>query len=140
MLTDVTALKGTAYYEFQPGRYAGQHRRPGSIFFTEQTFAYIEPIFERHRPDFNPYGPTAIARSQWRPILDDLSTTKDLLTSDPMPAEVFKQVGFLSAEDKDAFAKDFDANVSLLRSTIAQLLLWIRQTLEWTDAISILGL
>lgn len=140
LLTDPAALEGTAYFEFLPGRYAGECWGPQSVFLTEEVFTHIEPIFEKHRPDFDHYAFTEIARSQWAPILADLSTMADFLASEPPAAEVCRQVGFFTAQDKDAFVQDFQRNIFQLRSTIAHLLRWIREKLESHDAISVLGM
>src|SRR5204862_292237 len=59
--TDAAALEGTAYFEFLPGRYAGECWGRQSVFLTEQAFAHIEPIFQKHRPDFDHYAFTEIA-------------------------------------------------------------------------------
>jgi hypothetical protein len=140
LLTDVRTLRGTCYFEFLPGRYSNKCWSVDSVFLTEDVFAHIEPTFEKHRPNFGHYSFTDISRSQWSPIISDLTRMRDFLASQPVPAEVFGHVGFFTARHKDAFAEDFGRNVSELRSTIVDLVQWITRTLESHDAISVLGL
>jgi hypothetical protein len=140
LLTDAAALEGTTYFEFLPGRYAGECWGPQSVFLKEERFAHIEPLFEKHRPDFDHYAFVEIARSQWAPIVADLSTMADFLASEPSAAEVSRHVGFFTAGDKDAFEQDLQTKVSQLRGTILDLLNWLREKLETHEAISVLGM
>jgi hypothetical protein len=140
LLTDPSALKGTVYFEFLPGRYAGECWQRGSIFLTEQAFAHIEPIFAKHRPDYDHYAFVEIPRSQWEPILQDLEAMAEFLHSRPAASEVCERVGFFAARNKEAFVQELESNVAQLRTTLVDLLRWIRDRLASNDAISVLGI
>ena len=140
LLTDVGILKGTGYFELLPGRYTGKCWNAESVFLTEDAFAHVEPMVDKHRPGFDRYSFREIPRSQWMPIVADLSRMRDFLASEPTAADVCDQVGFHSASHKDVFVQDFGRNLSELHSTFADLVRWIREILKSHDAISVLGL
>lgn len=64
-------LRGTLYFEFQPGLHAGLHWQPGSVFVREEFWADLGAVVGRHAPGYGHYSFTPIAAPSWDGILSE---------------------------------------------------------------------
>ena len=62
-------LRGTLYFEFQPGLHAGLHWQPGSVFVREEFWADLGAVVGRHAPGYSHYSFTPIAAPSWDGVL-----------------------------------------------------------------------
>jgi len=62
-------LRGTLYFEFQPGVHAGQHWQSGSVFVREEFWADLGAIVGRHEPRYTHYAFAPVAAPAWACIL-----------------------------------------------------------------------
>ena len=60
LIQSTAALEGTAYFEFLPGPYHGDHWGEASVFVQEQVFCLIESALQRHHPGFDHYSAATI--------------------------------------------------------------------------------
>lgn len=72
-ITDKSKLKGTCYIEIVPGKYQQRHWQDGSLFFTEEAFGFIEPVFESHLNSYNHYGINNIPKNVGIKIVESLN-------------------------------------------------------------------
>ncbi len=73
---DRSALEGTHYVEFVPGRYRGEHWSPDACFIHGDTIGLIEPILKRRIHGFDRYGMVEVPKETWRLILGELRTMR----------------------------------------------------------------
>ena len=67
-------LKGTLYFEFQPGVHAGRHWQPGSVYIWEEYVADLERLVAWHAAEYGTwshYGVTIVSATQWHSILTE---------------------------------------------------------------------
>jgi hypothetical protein len=134
-------LKGTAYVEFQPGSFVGNHWQEGSVFVTQQVFGYVAPIVSRHFPNLNPYGPSAISGSTWREVIADFRRLSRDVKAVQSVADLRKLgIGFGERGLDEQFERSFVSNTDALAQLLSHLADWLERTLGRENSVSILGL
>ena len=133
-------LEGTAYFELLPGAYGGHCWGPNSLFFSEEVFGFVEPIFAQLCPEYDHYAFTEIGQPLWRDILKELDALATLLGSGPSDAALSSRLGFFFPETERKFFESRNESILQLRQMIGELVTWLRGQLEKHDVISVLGL
>src|SRR3990172_2619700 len=134
-------LDGTAYFEFQPGRYSGDHWVDGSLYVQEEVFCLLEPTIRRHHPRFDHYDFATIGTHTWRAIIQDLVDLAQVARSASSLADLRRAgVGFHRAGVQVEFEQDFRHNAEALARMARDLTEWLRTTLERHEHVSVLGM
>jgi len=141
LIRDTALLEGTAYFEFQPGPYQGNHWTRDSVFLAEEVFCYFEPLITRHHSEFDHYNFSAIPASTWKGILSDLeeiaaSARAATCVSDLRRADV----GFHRAGLDSEFEGNFRSNSDALSKLAHELAVWVRDQLRDHECVSVLGM
>jgi hypothetical protein len=140
LIKDKAELEGTAYFEILPGPYKDKCWNEGSIFIEEEIFGLIEPIIERHVPEFDHYSFIKIDRESWMLILNDLSELVVLLQAANTPNDLNGGIGFIFNSTKDRFVTDFARNKEALAALIIELVSWLKEQLNDHYIVTVLGL
>ena len=141
LLTDVAGLKGTAYVELQPGAFTGVHWKDGSAFVRGQVFGYVEPVFARHVPSLNPYGPSVVGSATCRGIATDLRVLAARVRRAESMAQVRQAgVGFSDYGLDHEFETSFPSSVDALADFASRTADWLEQAASRAGQVSILGL
>ena len=133
-------LEGTAYVELLPGTYSGQCWQPGSLFFTEERWAHVEPIIRQCVPSYDHYAFTDVPAAQWRCVIDGLNDLVSFLDSDPSWSQLPDRIGFFFANPEDRLSAARDLHLDLLRAMVNDFRGWLQRRLQEDDSIAILGL
>lgn len=133
-------LRGTAYFEFLPGRYRGNCWTERSVFLDEEAFGYIEPIFLRQLPDYDHYAFVEVARPRWLPILAELDGLVGVLRGRPDDRTLAEVLGFYFADTQRKFFEDRDGSVAAVEHMASELSAWLRRVLQDEECVSVLGL
>lgn len=139
LIRGAAALEGSAYMEFLPGRYRGTCWNPASLYTTEETFGYLEPILERHVARYDHFAFNEIAVSEWPPVLEDwlhLAKLLDHVTLVSLPPDL----GFIFGGTRDRFVAHLEQNSRALQCVIRDLSAWIFDQSKHHSSISILGI
>jgi hypothetical protein len=133
-------LKGTMYFELLPGPYHGRCWNDGSLFLTEETFGYIEPIIESYVAGFDHYAFTPVPASTWAVIAANLEKLRHWLTEAQSVEQLDGRIGFIYHNSKSRFAENFSTNKAALAEIVAELAGWIVAQSNQHGSITILGL
>lgn len=140
IIRDKSELEGTCYIEIVPGKYQKKHWQEGSLFFDEETFGFIEPIFERCMSGYDHYGMNDGSIQEWLKIINELEKLNELLNSTTAFENVLGKVGFIFGGTRDCFQTNFEESKKLLIEMNKELIYWARDVLKTHDYIAVLGI
>ena len=140
IIRDKSQLQGTCYIELLPGAFASQFWNDDSLFFTEEVFGLIEPIIERHTPQYDHYSCTDIRRSVWDRIIADLEQLAEQAEAATQIGDIRSDVRFFFNTTEAEFANEFRTNADALTRVSRELISWVREKLKEHECISILGM
>ena len=140
LIQSLSALHGTCYFEFLPGKYKGKCWNQNSVFLTEEVFGYLEPVFERNQPDFDHYAFVEIQKETWMSVISDFCQLLESLEQAHDVQELEDKVGFTFRDSGACFTSDFRSNAAALIDTVRELSQWIETQLQSHDSISVLGM
>ncbi|QGQ47931.1 hypothetical protein [Metabacillus sediminilitoris] len=140
IIYDTSNLEGSCYIEILPDKYKGECWNPSSIYFTEENFGYITPVFEKCHKKFDYYAFNEIDIDTWKLISKELEYVKQYLANSPNPYSLKDIIGFPFTDSEEEFIDNFDTNVKQLISMITQFLSWIEEKSASTKFISVLGM
>ncbi len=140
IIRDKFKLEGTCYIEIVPGKYQKKHWQKGSLFFDEEAFGFIEPIFERFINGYDHYSMNDASKTEWLKIVNELEKLNELLSSATEFEDVFGKVGFIFSGTRDNFQKNFEENKKLLIQMNVELISWVKKVLVTHDHIAVLGI
>ncbi|MEN1985605.1 hypothetical protein [Paenibacillus hubeiensis] len=140
MITDQSELDGSCYIEILPGTYQGKCWNEGSVFFTEETFAYIETSIEREVPAYDHYGFNVISKQEWARILKRLDVLAALLRERPSMEAIKQHVDFFYGDGEEEFRQSYDEHIAWLADLVHGFRTWLREQLEMHEYISVLGI
>lgn len=140
MITDKQELEGTGYIELLPGVFTGKVWSSNSVYFSEESFGYMEPVFEEVVAEFNRYAFTEVPAELLPELSAKLHKLADFLTKVKSTEELNGRIGFIYAETEAIFALDFSSNRQALVDMIEELCDWLDKQADEQDAITILGL
>ena len=133
-------LRGTLYFEFQPGIHAGLHWQPGSVYVREEYWADLGAVVARHVPAYSHYSFTLIAAQVWAGILADFDTLAAGLraavsrsVSEALLPSLFRWCDPLAGGYWRRYILQFAALVRELSA-------WVRVHLLQHGAVSVLGI
>ena len=132
-------LRGTLYFEFQPGNFSGLHWQPGSVFIYEEFWGDLGAIVDRHEPRYGHYAFTPITDRTWSGILADFDAlATNLKVADRDQAEAFLPILFRWFVPPEGLAWR-RAALRYARLT-RELSAWVREQLSEYDTVSVLGI
>lgn len=138
---DPATLRGTLFMEITPGRYKKLYWQAGSRFIHEETFCLFAGIFERRFPAYAHYGFSEIPKKQWELILSDLAALHGELIYSRENELFALPTGRGSLIELPA---SFEAGGARNRLALAQLIfdldVWLSQTLESHEVVTVLGI
>ncbi len=137
---DKSDLDGTGYFELSPGRYEGKHWQNGCLFFDEEIFGLIEPIFKKCIPNYDHYDMNDAGSDAWRVIVDDLEQLSSQLRGAREFEELLGKVGFAYADTEKTFCREFDERKVELAAMIDKLVAWANREIEKHGCIAVLGM
>lgn len=140
MITDKQELEGTGYIELLPGVFTGKVWSSNSVYFSEESFGYMEPVFEEVVAEFNRYAFTEVPAELLPELSAKLHKLADFLAKVKSTEELNGRIGFIYAETEAIFALDFSSNRQALVDMIEELCDWLDKQADEQDAITILGL
>ena len=73
LITQLSELHHTVYIELYPGPYRDKCWCSDSVFLTEEAFAFVEPIFRRHTPDYDYYSFMELPRIAGAQVIAELT-------------------------------------------------------------------
>ncbi len=101
---------------------------------------YIEPIIQRHHPEYDHYDFTEISNEHWLAIVNDFDQLRSLLPSTTSISQLDNHICFLFDDTEEQFAKDFQANKDALSQLLSDFSAWIRLKINVHDSLTILGI
>ena len=132
-------LTGSAYFEFVPGGYTGNHWLDEAVYLTGEVFELIDSAFVKVLPNFGHYAPNEISRGNWELITNELRETERTLATAAVPADIREKVR-LRDDFETLFYDHFDDARGALIKLIAELLGWLRAQLKKHERVSVLGI
>lgn len=133
-------LEGTCYIEVIPGKYQKKHWQEGSLFFDEEAFGFIEPIFERCISGYDHYSMNDGSKEEWEKIIKELKKLNEVLDSASEFEFLLGKVGFIFGGTRDRFQTNFEESKKLLFKMNEEIILWAKETLKKHDHIAVLGI
>ncbi len=140
IIRDKSDLEGTCYIELSLGKYQGKHWEETSLFFEEETFGFIEMIFERNIPDYDHYSMNDADSESWLKVIAELKELEALLSSATEFGDLIGKVGFVFGDTRDYFQNHFQQSKAQLQKMIAELSEWAEIHIVKHGHIAILGI
>lgn len=133
-------LEGSCYLEVMVGAYNKHCWNEGSLYFSEESFGFLEPTIEKFVPKYDHYAFTEIDRKAWLQIAEDLDAFIPRLASATSILDIENHVGFFFKSTKEQFIMNFSGSKHALLRLIQEFTLWIREKINEFDTITILGI
>jgi len=140
IIKDKSQLEGTGYFELSLGKYKRVHWEDTSLFFDEEVFGLIEPVFDRHVAGYDHYDMMDANAEAWNMIIKDLLELKETLDNSQDINDIFNSVGFCFGGTRDYFATHFSQCKSDLSVLIEELVVWASKNIKQHGHIAVLGL
>ncbi|WP_237067923.1 hypothetical protein [Microbulbifer guangxiensis] len=140
IIKDKSSLEGTCYIELSLGKYKGVHWEETSLFFDEEIFGLIEPIFERNVPGYDHYSMNDADFNAWESIISDLLQLKNTIEQSSDFNDISDQAGFIYSGTRDYFATHYQDCKMKLSVLIEELVNWASINIKQHGYISILGI
>jgi len=132
-------LRGTLYFEFQPGVHAGLHWQPGSVFVREEFWADLGAVVARHAPGYGHYSFTPVAAPAWAGILSEFDAlSAGLRDADRVAAAALLPSLFRWFEP--LAGPRWRRHVLQYAALARELSAWVRSQLPEHGAVSVLGI
>ena len=136
LITQLSELHHTVYIELYPGPYREKCWCSDSVFLTEEAFAFVEPIFRRHTPQYDYYSFMELPRIAGAQVIAELTGFVRAIRGEklvapltPSAAEAFERIGQGASEEHKAVAGLAD-----------RLAGWREREYAEAEVISVLGL
>ena len=136
LITQLSELHHTVYIELYPGPYRDKCWCSDSVFLTEEAFAFVEPIFRRHTPDYDYYSFMELPRLAGTQVIAELTGFVRAIRGEalvaplaPSAAEALERIGQGTSEEHAAVAGLAD-----------QLATWLEREYADAEVISVLGI
>jgi len=140
IILDKSELEGTCYIEIVTGKYQGKHWQEGSLFFEEEIFGLIEPIFKKYVSGYDHYDMNDASKLEWSNIISRLKELNELLESSNRFEDALGNVGFIFVGTRDYFQTHYNSCKSELVAMNKQLINWASEVLSNNEHIAILGI
>lgn len=140
IIRDKTKLEGTCYIELAPGKYQGNHWVDGSLFFDEEIFGLIEPIFKRCIDSYDHYNMNDGTKFEWKEIIKELEELNRKLESAKSFREILGLIGFKFCGTRDYFETKDNTYKKELIYMNNEIIEWANRTLKSYENIAVLGI
>lgn len=140
IIREKSDLEGTCYIELSLGKYRGKHWEETSLFFNEETFGFIETIFERNIPDYDHYSMNDADSESWYRVIADLKELEILLRSATEFDDLIGKVSFFFGDTRDYFQNHFQLCKDQLQQMVSELAEWAEENILKHGHIAILGI
>jgi hypothetical protein len=140
IIRDKSKLAGTCYIEIVPGKYQKKHWQKGSLFFNEEAFGFIEPIFERFINGYDHYSMNDASKTEWLKIVKELEKLNGSLSLATDFESFMGEVGFKFSGTRENFQTNFEENKKLLIQMNVELISWVKKVLTKHEHIAVLGI
>jgi len=136
LITQLSELHHTVYIELYPGPYREKCWCSDSVFLTEEAFAFVEPIFRRHTPNYDYYTFMELPRICGAQVIAELTGVVRAIRGaalvaplTPSAREAFERIGQGTSEEHRAVAGLADRLAS-----------WLDRAYGNAEVISVLGI
>ncbi len=133
-------LEGTCYIELSLGKYQGRHWEDTSLFFEEETFGFIEMIFERNVPGYDHFSMNNANSESWYKVIAELKELEALLNTANEFGDIIGKVGFVFGDTRDNFQNNFLQSKTQLQKMVSELAEWAEIHIVKHGHIAILGI
>ena len=140
LITDLTDLNGTCYFEFLPGIYSGKCWNEKSVFIDDHIIGLIEPVFYRNINNYDHYSFMSADKETWLKITNELCELQNILRNSSDLEEVISNLSIAFPTLTSALEENFNSTKSELVVLINELVIWVTKTLKSNSKISILGM
>lgn len=140
IITDKSNLEGTCYIEVSLGKYQGKHWEDTSLFFEEETFGFIEMIFERNVPGYDHFSMNDADSDSWYKVIAELKELERLLSAASEFDDLNCRVGFVFDGTRDYFQNHFQLSKAQLQKMVSELAEWAEIQIVKHGHIAILGI
>jgi hypothetical protein len=140
LIHNLGELQGSCYFEILPGKYEDKCWNQNSVFMTEDSFSYLEPIFENRVSNFDHYSFVKIAKDDWLVILADFDSLLSILGRTENIEKLEREIDFVFRDSVGSFADDFQASKIDLMILIKDFSEWVQNQLKSQECISVLGI
>jgi hypothetical protein len=136
LITSLADLHHTVYIEFYPGPCRDKCWCTDSVFLTEEAFAFVEPIFRRHTPNYDYYSFMELPRVSGVQVIAELTSVALAIRAEPLvaplspsAAEAFELIGQGGSEEH--------VTVARLSERLAT---WLEREYADAEVVSVLGI
>lgn len=133
-------LRGTLYFEFQPGVRAGRHWQPGSVFVREEFWADLGAVVARHAPGYGHYSFTPVLAPAWAGILVEFDALAAALCGAVERPAAADLLPCLFRWFEPLAGRYWRRHVLQYAVLVRELSVWVREQLAERDAVSVLGI
>lgn len=140
LIRNVSLLKGSHYFEFQPGKFKGSHWQRNSVFIFESYIYFFEPIFYKYINNFSYYSFTDVNKCEWNKVIAELVEIKQKIAETKSSDEISQLIKFQYYSNYQSFETNFEAQKKDLIKLFNEFILWVKETLKINNTISILGI
>jgi hypothetical protein len=133
-------LRGTLYFEFQPGTYDGRHWQPGSVYVYEEFWADLGAVVARHVPGYSHYAFTPIAAKSWAAILAEFAALATGLRAARARSDAAALLPSLFSWFEPLAGVYCRRYVLQYAALVRELSCWVRSQLSEYGAVSVLGI
>lgn len=137
MISDKSMLRGTLYIEILPGPYSNTCWGPNSVFFSEEHFAFIEPIVIRNWPSHDHYSFSDIPADTWFRIQKELEAMSTIIERgdrlDGLADYIYPQRKKRTVEAETMLLTELHVSLNEFNE-------WLATTLTEYDTIAVLGI
>lgn len=109
-------LRGSCYFELLPGKYRKKCWNEGSVFLSEGTWAYLEPVIQKFVPRYDHYAFVEVSREEWTGIVAE-----------------FRALMVATGEE----GRMAELPLFILLKDVSE---WLEQQLKTHDSITVLGI
>ena len=137
LIRDRTKLKGTAYFEFLPGEFAGNFWNPDSVYLSEKSLSIFEGRLKSINERYDHYAFVYFDRHQTQLLVDYLNSLIGNLDSG-------KGLEFSESHFVSEYKMELNSNVfsdrNDLRTMLTELVDWLNSKTVAESGVAILGI
>ena len=141
LITDKKDLEGSAYFEFLPREFDGQHWNDDSVFVWYEDVSLFDSLLKEHIQDYRPYAYMTIDAQRARKLAEDLLEYADAVRKTDVASVM--RLGIrceIHPRDVDWLEDEWDTAQAQLASMLRELGLWIQRNVSEEGTLSVLGL
>ncbi len=140
LITGVSELSGTLFFEFQKGKHDGTHWKKDSVYIFEEFICFIEQSFQKNINNYSHYSFSDVNKSDWQVITEELKDLTKKIKASKNFDDISRHLKFYFKHDYHRFELNFEINKNDLAQMLNDFISWINKTLKDYNHISILGI